>query len=459
MPPSDDLFTYRSGFDRPVIGMESEFTLFLDGTETPPENIWRHPSEFITAPLLKRSTKASQLPGGGALYFDGGVLELVTPVIELERGSTARMVRSMWEQIGFIRDELDKWEKRSGHHVQLQAFSSHYNISFELGREERGRDRTIQSLSLLLAYLLPVPVLVVAANRRSSGVGVRPRRDRIEVTVDFTPDPGLTLATAALLVGVTREVISWPSYRVEMLDEHGLPLLADMEPGRHTSRKGWLVGAGNFRRDPSRINLDAPVWATHHHGNVSLRRIALDVTRHFRKSIEGVSDPFSTQLLFSVLEGRTHSMLELEQRPTAYDDIGRLVQWGSSIPELDNYSDEIEHVTGRRLRRGSDAVVALDAPWTQADSERRHMDHEAIEPGRRRRDRRESQVVATDAPLSRSRYEQVFMDLVAGKPVHFNGRTLAPVRMKGWYEAVFRDVNSGEEQVISIERLAGRRRN
>lgn len=457
MPSSDDLFTYRSGFDRPVIGMESEFTVLLDGKETPPEDIWRHPSEFIRAPLMKRSTKASQLPAGGALYFDGGVLELVTPVIELERRATARMVRSMWEQIGFVRKELDAWEKRTGHRVQLQAFSSHYNISFELGREERGRDRTIQSLSLLLAYLLPVPALVAAANRRSSGVGVRPRRDRIEVTVDFTPDPGLTLATAALLVGVTREVISWPSYRLEALHEHRLPFLADMQPGRHTSRKGWLVGTENFRREPSRINLDAPVWATFHHGTMSLRRIALEIARYFRESIDKVSDPFSTQLLFSVLEGRTYSLLELEHRPIAYDDVGRLAHWGSSIPELDNYSDEIAYVTGLRRRRGSDAVVALHAPWTPADSERRRADDEASEPGRRRRERRESQVAPADTPLTRSRYEQVFIDLVAGKPVHFNGRTLAPVRMKGWYEAVFRDVNSGEEQVISIERLAGYR--
>src|SRR5206468_8133521 len=117
---------------------------------------------FIDQPLLKRTSKSLQLPTGGALYFDGGVLEVVTPVIEIAPQCTARVVRSLWEQIAFVRDQLDAWEKRSGNTARLQAYSCHFNISFELGREERSRNRTIQKLALLLSYLLPVPVIVVA---------------------------------------------------------------------------------------------------------------------------------------------------------------------------------------------------------------------------------------------------------------------------------------------------------
>jgi hypothetical protein len=91
-----DLFAYRSGLEYPVIGMESEFAVFVDDVERTPEELWRQPSDFVDVPLLYRATKASQIPTGGALYFDRGVLELVTPVIEIGPKCTARMVRNMW---------------------------------------------------------------------------------------------------------------------------------------------------------------------------------------------------------------------------------------------------------------------------------------------------------------------------------------------------------------------------
>jgi len=185
--------------------------VFVDEVEVTPEETWRTPAGFIDEPLLRRTNKASQLPTGGAVYFDGGVIEVVTPVIEIASQCTARVVRSLWEQVGFVRDQLDRWEVKSGHQVRLQAFSCHVNISFELDISERGSKRTIQKLAVLLSHLLPVPVIVVGANRLSTGIGVRPRRDRIEITLDFTPDPGLMAATVALIVGIAREVISWPS--------------------------------------------------------------------------------------------------------------------------------------------------------------------------------------------------------------------------------------------------------
>src|SRR5207237_4926419 len=119
-----------------------------------------------------------------------------------------------------------------GHHVRLKAYSAHYNVSFELPRREQDEHRNIRKLALLLAYVLPVPVAVVGTNRRSTGVGVRPRDARIEVTVDFTPDPGLMIATATLIVGIVRDVIAWPSYELEELDQRAIPVVAGIVPGR-----------------------------------------------------------------------------------------------------------------------------------------------------------------------------------------------------------------------------------
>jgi hypothetical protein len=204
--------------DMPVIGMESEFNVWLDEVEINPEPYWKHPSAFIDQPLLSREKTSLQLPTGGAVYFDRGVIEVVTPVIELAPSCTARMVRNLWEQIGFVRDQLTNWGKKNGHTVRLKAYSSHYNISYEIPKSQQNRHRNEKALALLLAYILPVPVMLVASNRRSTGVGVRPRGSRIEVTVDFTPDPGLMIAAAALIVGIVREVMTWPSYDLSVLE-------------------------------------------------------------------------------------------------------------------------------------------------------------------------------------------------------------------------------------------------
>jgi hypothetical protein len=278
-------FPYRNELLLPVIGLEAEFKVFVDEQEIVPEELWRAPSSFIDRPLLARTSKSSQLPTGGAVYFDGGVLEVVTPVIELAPQCTARVVRSLWEQLGFVRDHLDRWEKRNAKRVRLEAFSCHFNISYELPREERNRNRTIQKLALLLAHLLPMPVFVTGANKRSSGLGVRPRRDRIEITMDFTPDPGLMAATTALIVGIVRDVIAWPSYRTEELRARGIPIVAEVEPGKHATRNGWVTRNFHYARDPFATPLDEPVWKLVDGRVLSMRAIALETATHFADSI------------------------------------------------------------------------------------------------------------------------------------------------------------------------------
>src|SRR5919202_1939250 len=153
----------RTTLRMPVIGMESEFNVWLDEVEIDPKPFWKHPSAFIDRPLMPREKSSLQLPTGGAVYFDRGVIEVVTPVIELAPHSTARMVRNLWEQIGFVRDQLTKWEKKTGHTVRLKAYSTHYNISYEIPKREQSAKRNEKALALLLAYILPVPVMLVAS--------------------------------------------------------------------------------------------------------------------------------------------------------------------------------------------------------------------------------------------------------------------------------------------------------
>jgi hypothetical protein len=319
----------------PVTGMEAEFNVLLDGVEIDPRAYWKDPTAFIDVPLLRRTRSSLQLPTGGAVYFDRGVIEVVTPVIELAPGSTARMVRNLWEQIQFVRDQLTRWEQRTGHHVRLKAYSAHYNISFELKRREQNSHRNIQKLALLLTYILPIPVAVVGTNRRSTGVGVRPREERIEVTADFTPDPGLMMANAALIVGVVRDVMAWPSYELEELDLRPIPVVDGVVPGKHTTRKGWLTKDFQYPQSPYTCDIDARIWKARDGSRMSLRAMARKVAWYFRRGIRRFSDPFTVRHLFAILSGRAPSMLELPDRPAAYEDVGRLCAWGTVLPGLE----------------------------------------------------------------------------------------------------------------------------
>jgi len=501
----------------PVIGMESEFNVWLDEKEIVHEAYWKHPKAFIDAPLLERERTSSQIPTGGAVYFDRGVIEVVTPVIEIGPESTARMVRNLWEQIGFVRDHLTAWGKREGHTVRLKAYSSHYNISYEIPKEQQSRTRNEKLLALLLAYILPVPVMLVASNRRSTGVGVRPRGSRIEVTVDFTPDPGLMIATAALIVGIVREVMTWPSYELSMLKKLPIPVIDGVIPGKHTTRKGWLTKDFHYPQSPYTCDINAPIWTTQFGEKKSLREIARETAWFFRRSIRRHSDPFSVRLLFAIMTGRAPSMLELLDRPTAYEDVGRLCRWGMVIHELKDYQAEIgllqskretweetsidqfivqrqrarsDHVVemetvnaanrrdhaiakgevevaqtaprargnGRMSRRRNDVPGRLVPPRPTQYLDRRGtslLPKRAVRERRRGSERRRNSyaVPFPDRRLTRSAYEQVFLKLVSGGRLRMENDLYRPIGMKGWYHAIFRRESDGAERLLTIDQL------
>src|SRR5215208_813226 len=114
-----------------AIGIESEFVFVLNGEEINPKDVFADPRGFIRGELMHRVGSSYHLPNGGAVYFDNGVIEVATPLIEIERGCAIRAGRSLWESILFVRDELDDWERRTGNETRLSAFSTHYNVSFD----------------------------------------------------------------------------------------------------------------------------------------------------------------------------------------------------------------------------------------------------------------------------------------------------------------------------------------
>lgn len=373
-----------------AMGMEAEFNIVVDGREVRPEDVFGDPRAFIRQPLMHRTGTSYHLPTGGAVYFDTGVIEVATPVIEIERGCAARAGRNLWESILLLRRELDGWERRERRDVRLVGFSTHYNVSFELPASQRGPSRSVEKLALLLSYLLPVPVMVLAANRRSTGIGVRPRGNRVEVTADFTPSASLMIATGTLIVGIVREVMTWPSFDLEMLDRMGIPVVRDFKPVPHTTRKGWLAKNVCFAQSPFESDIDQPMWDTRDGRRLSLRGMAGRIVKHFWHPIRRISDPWTFRLIGSVMRGRAPSLLDLHDRPPEYEDVGRLCTWDNLFPERE---------------------------------------------------------------LSRSRYERVLIRAISGQKLTLHGRRYTPTGMRGWSHVIFRDEQDRSRHVLGIDYL------
>ena len=363
----------------PAIGLEAEFTTVVDGIPQRPEDVFGSPRHVVRGPLVYRTGRSYHLPTGGALYFDTGVMEIATPMIEIARGCGARGTRALWESLAFLRSELDAWEIANDRTVRLVGFSTHYNVSFDVPVSERHEGRSIEQLAYLLTYVLAAPVMLLAANRRSTGVGVRPRGNRIEITADFTPDAALMAATATLIVGIVREVMTWPDYSLGQLAAHDIPAVRGFVPVPHSSRKGWVARYSCFPVNPFTADVDGDRWTMRSGERLSLREMAGRTTRHFWSSIGALGDPVSLQLIAAVMRGRAPSLLELDDRPAAYDDVGRLCTWDDLFPITAASTLALRACAGQRDRRPSHPYG-----WHMAQTGRRpRMDaHRASPRGR-----------------------------------------------------------------------------
>ncbi len=372
---------------RAVIGLEAEFNLFVNGRRRRPEKIFGDPSRLVRRRMIPRTGKSFQLPAGGAIYFDTGVIEVATPIVELERGCCYRATRLLWEQIRYLRRELDHWARRNKCQCTLQGFSTHYNFSFPTGQKSKLRNAT--KLAYLLTHILPVPVILLATNRQSSAVGVRPRGSRIEVTVDFTPDPALMLATCAFIAGAMQTVLRWGDFGLKQMGRHSLSRMARFRLRKHSSRRGWRVTADSLGQNPFESNINEPRWKLRDGRTLSLRAIATETLGPFRQRIRQISDSSTLEHIAAVFAGDARSLLDFEKRPDAYDDVGHGIDWGR-----------------RRMRR-----------WP------------------------------------RSKYEKVIHRVIAREPMRIGQKRYQVNRINGWYEIEFRDVGTKRRRTFNLDEL------
>ncbi len=372
----------------PVIGLEAEFTLYVADEKQKPEDVFGTAQAFIRQKMIPRKGRSFQLPAGGAVYFDTGVIEVATPIIEIEPSCAVRAGRTLWEQIEYVRGELDAWEKAHGKKVRLEGFSTHYNVS--VPPERKLNARQMRTLARLLTYLLHPPVMLLATNKLSTGVGVRPRGNRLEVTADFTPDPDLMIATTSLVTGMILAVLQWPVHHLDELSRRKFPVIAGFRPCKHTSRQGFLARHVCFPRNPFAANVNARDWKLTDGRTRSLRQIAQEIARPFRHAIRSVTDAAAFTHIFEVLSGRARSLLDFDDRPPRYEDAGRIVDWN------------------RRCHR----------------------------------------------TLPRSRYERVIHRILTHHPIRVGTALYQPERMIGWYEVAFRHTETGRRRVFTLDDLA-----
>jgi hypothetical protein len=187
---------------------------------------------------------------------------------------------------------------------------------------------------------------------------------------------------------VVRDVMTWPSYDLEQLDARAIPVVGSFTPVPHSSRKGWSAKYSCFPTNPFTADVDGVRWTTRAGERMSLRGMAGRTTRLFWPAIRALGDPLSLRLIAAVMRGRAPSLLELDDRPLAYDDVGRLCTWNDLFP------------------------VTL---------------------------------------LARSRYERVLGNAIAGRRVRMEGAWHKPVGMRGWTHVVFKRERDGVRHVRSLD--------
>ena len=141
-------------------------------------------------------------------------------------------------------------------------------------------------------------------------------------------------ACAPLLAGVITEMARWPEdeLRGDALLARGLPLFAGLEPSKHSSRKGWRAHVDDFPRNPFAADPNARDWPLAAGGHASIRQMACEILGAFAPSVRRFADRATFTHLREVLQGKARSLLDFEEGPPAYQDVGREVTGAGANP-------------------------------------------------------------------------------------------------------------------------------
>ncbi len=177
--------------------------------------------------------------------------------------------------------------------------------------------------------------------------------------------------------------------QVDQIKRHQIPQLSPFRLRKHSSRRGWRVVPSSLAHDPFRADPNAPIWKLRDGRTASLREIATETTRPFRREIRRLSDLATLRHVEAVFAGDARSLLDFPKRPNAYDDAGHEINWNR-----------------RRVRH-----------WP------------------------------------RSQYENVIHRVIAHEPIRIGRKRYRAERMQGWYEVAFREIKTGARRILNLDEL------
>jgi hypothetical protein len=197
------------------------------------------------------------------------------------------------------------------------------------------------------------------------------------------------LATTAFIAGAMGTVLHWQDFRLGQLARHRFPRIARFHLRKHSSRRGWRVTTDSLGRNPFTSDINESLWKLRDGRTLSLRAIAAETLRPFRRRIRQIGDSSTLDHITAVFAGDARSLLDFEKRPGAYDDVGVGIDWGR-----------------RRMRR-----------WP------------------------------------RSKYEKVIHRVIAREPMRIGQKRYQVDRMNGWYEIEFREVGTKRRRRFNLDEL------
>jgi hypothetical protein len=197
------------------------------------------------------------------------------------------------------------------------------------------------------------------------------------------------LATCAFIAGAVETVLRWADFGLRQLDRHRIPRLRPFRLRKHSSRRGWRVTGDSLGQNPFTSDISAPLWKLRDGRIFSLRTIAAETLAPFRQRIRRISDSTTLEHIAAIFDGDARSLLDFAERPEAYDDVGRTIDWGR-----------------RRMRR-----------W------------------------------------SRSKYEKIVHRMITREPVRIGGKRYRVDRMNGWYQVEFREVGTRRRRTLNLDEL------
>jgi len=138
-------------------------------------------------------------------------------------------------------------------------------------------------------------------------------------------------------------------------------------------------------------DIDEKIWeTTESESKQSLRSIADTIYQNFLNPIDRISGPFTSKLISSVFRGKAPSLLDLDDSPKKYEDVGKLCTWDNLFPEKQ---------------------------------------------------------------LARSKYERVLINSILRRKLRIDGIEYTPVGMKGWEEVVFHSESDKQRRTFHIDTL------